>query len=463
MVVLDASANRSARVNGTGFSSAIAGATSFELTEVDQYILHLNRQGHSIGKISKLLNELHNIQLSKSSVRRHLRELMQDPDNNVQTNYQCPIPQKPKEQQKWYNVVLELQRYIPEYERTWGSKPSSRTAFYDMQDKHLITNRDGNQFTKVTVEARLGWVDSEGNLIYPKLPINCFSDEKDHSITAGFYGNYPPTEPTEPGPIPDWKEHIDYYIETLKDAPLYYNGRGEPGSPGKIGGYWYGQVHIVEVWEEKVDLVTNFEELLKEKQVKIRGNGGFPSLMFLNKCCVELKELISIWGFEPKNIHIKYCGDWDPSGAQIDRYIQRRVKQLGIDGIGFQRVMITPEQIDEFDLPLMNIDKDPNKKAANPNLAEFRRLHGNKATHLNAMMTLAHREDTKKILFDAIDEDHDPDIYQSMIDEYDGVEPDQPESLSKDELAQLRQAMVDRINAAFGKGWDRRYYRGKSG
>jgi hypothetical protein len=181
--------NCSTRVNGTGFTSAVADAAVLELN-VDQYILQLNQQGHSIGKISKLLN----IQLSKSSVSRHLRELMQDPDNNVQRNYEC-YTQKPKEQQKWYNVVLELQRYLPEYQRTWGSKPSSRTAFYDMQDKHLITSRDAETFTKVTVQARLGWVDYEGDLIYPKLPIDCFSDEKDHSVTAGFYGDYSPIEP----------------------------------------------------------------------------------------------------------------------------------------------------------------------------------------------------------------------------------------------------------------------------
>jgi hypothetical protein len=155
---------------------------------------------------------------------------------------------------------------------SWGCRPSQRTAFYDMQDKHLVTNRDGVNFTRVTVQARLGWVDYEGNLIYPKLPIDCFSDEKDHSVTAGFYVNNSPTEPTSPTPIPDWNQCIDYYIEQLKRFPIYYTGRGEPGTPGKIGGYWYGQEEYVEVWEEKVDLVGNFAELLRPKQVKIRGN-----------------------------------------------------------------------------------------------------------------------------------------------------------------------------------------------
>src|SRR5919197_1023765 len=81
--------NRSTRVNGTGnFSSAVS-IVPFGHSEVDQRILELNQQGHSIGKISSLLYQLYNIQLSKSSVRRHLTELMQDPDNNVQKNYEC--------------------------------------------------------------------------------------------------------------------------------------------------------------------------------------------------------------------------------------------------------------------------------------------------------------------------------------------------------------------------------------
>ena len=170
---------------------------------------------------------------------------------------------------------------------------------------------------------------------------------------------------------------------------------------------------------------------------------------------MELKELINDSGFEPEQIHIKYCGDSDPSGTQIDRYIQKRLKQLGIEGIDFQRIMITAEQINQFDLPLMNIDKDPNKKAANPNLAEFRRLYGNKATHLNAMMTQKHRDDTQQILFGAIDQHHDPDVYQDMIDEYEYAEPDEPESLTKKELAEVRQKMYRRITKAFPSDWEK--------
>ena len=87
---------------------------------------------------------------------------------------------------------------MPEYQQVWGKKPSERTVFYAMQDEHLVTNRDDSAFSTVMVHARLGWADADGNLLYPKLPIDCFSDEKDRSKTGGNYDNFPPEYPTPP-------------------------------------------------------------------------------------------------------------------------------------------------------------------------------------------------------------------------------------------------------------------------
>ena len=65
---------------------------------------------------------------------------------------------------------------------------------------------------------------------------------------------------------------------------------------------------------------------------------------------------------------------------------------------------------------------DSTKKGSSPNLAEFTRLYGNKATHLNALLTTKHKPHLKKILKDAINEHWDEEIYQEMIEEYE-VEP----------------------------------------
>ena len=117
----------------------------------------------------------------------------------------------------------------------------------------------------------------------------------------GNYDNFPPEYPTPP---PDPDEYIDDLIAEVKEAedalesskidliegPGNYDGLGKPGR--RQGGRWYGQPEYVEVWEEKVDLVDIFETLVMPFGVKVRGNGGYPSLIFLNRCCEELKGLM---------------------------------------------------------------------------------------------------------------------------------------------------------------------------
>jgi hypothetical protein len=42
-----------------------------------------------------------------------------------------------------------------------------------------------------------------------------------------------------------------------------------------------------------------------------------------------------------------------------------------------------------------------------------------------------------------------------MIDEYEYAEPDEPESLTKKELAEVRQKMYRRITKAFPSDWEK--------
>ena len=427
-----------------------------ELSEVDQHILELNHEGYSMKEISVLLKERYDIILSKPSVIRHLSELRQDPDNKVQINHEYLGPQKIRSETKWYRVIERLANAIPEYESVHGFKPSSRTMYYQLIDEKIITGSesDHNKFVDSTVKARLGWIDSNEELLFPKLDIDCFADDNSRYVSDDFE-DYAPEETTEPGPIPDPKKYIDLFISRVKFAIRYFEGSGEEGDAGRIGGRWHNQPEYVEVWEEKNDLLPGFKSMLYDKRITIRANKGYPSLLFLYRCTKELKELIDRTGLEPENIHIKYCGDWDPSGENIDWYIKRRLKQLGLDGIDFQRVAVTPEQIEEYDLPLLDIKKKPEKKLPNPNMREFIRRHGNKATHLNAFFTEKHFNIFKKILQESVDDHWDPDIYQEKVDEYD-VDPEEPEEMDEDELEDAKIIMCKKATEAFGHGWGTR-------
>ena len=138
-------------------------------------------------------------------------------------------------------------------------------------------------------------------------------------------------------------------------------------------------------------------------------------------------------GFDPEDIHIKYAGDWDPSGEGMVYYIKKRLRQLGIEGVNVERIAVLPEQITEYNLPLMPIEPENGKKP-DPNLHEFKRRYGDKATHLNAFFTKEHIRAFKKILIESVDKHWDKSIYNDMIEEYEEAEPEEPEELDENNL-----------------------------
>ena len=149
------------------------------------------------------------------------------------------------------------------------------------------------------------------------------------------------------------------------------------------------KLNTLKYGKKRSNILPGFEKLLEGKCVRIRANKGFPSLVFLNQCCVELKKVIEEMGFDPEDIHIKYAGDWDPSGEGMVYYIKKRLRQLGIEGVNVERIAVLPEQITEYNLPLMPIEPENGKKP-DPNLHEFKRRYGDKATHLNILHKRAH-------------------------------------------------------------------------
>ena len=124
----------------------------------------------------------------KSSVTRHLSELRQDPDNEVQINNECTIPLRPRTESRWYKVIERLKVALGDYIRVHRAKPSFRTMQYQLIDEKLISDSESDHktFSDATVKARLGWVDANGELLFPKLDIDCFADD-DSRLVVGEY------------------------------------------------------------------------------------------------------------------------------------------------------------------------------------------------------------------------------------------------------------------------------------
>ena len=424
---------------------------SFRLSPIDQRILDLNHQGLKNTEITRRL-KAEGIKTSSVSVGRHLLEMLQNPDNEVQVNH--TRKSKSRSEGKWYKIIERLVDEIDAYTERTGFPPSQRTMFYHFQDLGLIQSKDLNAFNDATVKARMKWFNANGELLYPELDTDCFSD--DSRKTVGEYDDKYPRAPEPPSKIPDPIKWVDDAISTYEDAleefqdtPNDYDGEGYEGTDGKIGGRWFGQPEYVEAWEEKNDLLQGFETILKGKGIKIRSGKGYGSLDFMNESTWELKELMKRKHLKPEDITILYCGDCDPSGLHIDYYYQKRFIQLGIPGINFERVAVTHEQIKKYKLPLMSLEQK--KAKPDSNTEEFIRQHGTDATHLNAFFTETHIEDFKKILLDAVDSHWDKSIYDKMVEEY-NVKAKKPPKLSPEELENVREEMRKKIDEYLGYG-----------
>ena len=75
---------------------------------------------------------------------------------------------------------------------------------------------------------------------------------------------------------------------------------------------------------------------------------GFSSKTFLYKAAQVLRRY---WDEFDWPCHIAYFGDHDPSGVHIDRDIRTKLERYGATNFTFERIAVTPEQIEAWGLP----------------------------------------------------------------------------------------------------------------
>ncbi len=108
---------------------------------------------------------------------------------------------------------------------------------------------------------------------------------------------------------------------------------------------WHGQPVYIEIWMEKEALAGVIYKETASWDVPLMVTRGYPSLSFLHTA----GEAISSIG---KSAYIYYFGDYDPSGLDISRKVEEGLREYAPDvDIYFERVAVTPQQIQDWDLP----------------------------------------------------------------------------------------------------------------
>lgn len=125
---------------------------------------------------------------------------------------------------------------------------------------------------------------------------------------------------------------------------------------------WDQQSAYVEVWLEKDALAGVFYDVTAVWDVPLMVTRGFPSISFLYSAA----EVMADHAWNGKDIFVYYFGDRDPSGLTVDRTVERDLKEFaGGAIINFKRVAVTPEQIDEWELPTRPTKRTGNRHATN--------------------------------------------------------------------------------------------------
>jgi hypothetical protein len=116
------------------------------------------------------------------------------------------------------------------------------------------------------------------------------------------------------------------------------------------GDLWSRAGVYVEVWVESRSIAGVIEDTCEELAVSLYPAGGFTSITLAHQAAEYIN---AATGAGEIPAHVIYIGDYDPAGVLIDRKLEEELRLHLHSGVQlhFDRIAITPEQVNALDLP----------------------------------------------------------------------------------------------------------------
>jgi hypothetical protein len=110
---------------------------------------------------------------------------------------------------------------------------------------------------------------------------------------------------------------------------------------------WQDSDSYIEVWCEKDALAGVIYPITSKYDIPLMVARGYASLSFLYSAAQAIKSADDAG----KEVFIYHLGDYDPSGQDAARDIEEKLRDMSGVDLTFERLAVTPEQIEEWDLP----------------------------------------------------------------------------------------------------------------
>lgn len=139
---------------------------------------------------------------------------------------------------------------------------------------------------------------------------------------------------------------------------------------------WAGQEYYVELWVEKDALAGVLTPLAREFHVTLMVNRGYSSQSAMHE---SAERFLRHCNNGHKTPLLFYLGDHDPSGEDMVRDIEDRLRMFGVNDIIVEKIALTTKQVKQYGPP-------PNPaKISDPRAAEYIRQHGRSSWEVDAL------------------------------------------------------------------------------
>ena len=163
---------------------------------------------------------------------------------------------------------------------------------------------------------------------------------------------------------------------------------------------WNDQNNYVEVWCEKDALSGVLEPITQDYHVHLLVNRGYSSISAMHDSAIRFRSA----GHDGFDCHLLYFGDHDPSGEDMVRDINNRLREFRVL-VDVNKVALTREQVDEYALP-------PNPaKTTDPRARGYIEEHGDQSWELDALPPAT----LNALLTDALENLLDREKYEAQI------------------------------------------------